>query len=75
MGKSITVGEGSLLSLSMGNTELTVFISAALGNLKHNNQSIQAISIQSPLGAALKGHKEGDTIAFNQKKYKIVALA
>lgn len=75
MGKSITVGEGSLLSLSMGNTELTVFISAALGNLKHNNQSIQAISIQSPLGVALKGHKEGDTIAFNQKKYKIVALA
>jgi transcription elongation GreA/GreB family factor len=37
--------------------------------------SIQAISLQSPLGMALKGHKEGDTIAFNQKKYTIEALA
>jgi transcription elongation GreA/GreB family factor len=46
-----------------------------LGTLKHNDQSIQAISIQSPLGAALKGHKEGDTITFNQKKYKIETLS
>jgi len=27
------------------------------------------------LGSALRGHKEGDVIAFNQKKYKIEALA
>lgn len=75
MNKSITVGEGSLLTVSLGSNQLTIFISAALGTLKHNDQSIQAISIQSPLGAALKGHKEGDTIAFNQKKYKIETLS
>lgn len=74
-GKAITVGEGSLLTLSLGNNKLTIYIAAALGTLNHNGLSIQAISLQSPLGMALKGHKEGDTIAFNQKKYTIEALA
>lgn len=72
---SITVGEGSLLTVALGANKLTIYISAALGNLKHENQAIQAISLQSPLGMALKGHKLGDIISFNQKKYSIEALA
>jgi transcription elongation GreA/GreB family factor len=75
MSKSITVGEGSLLNVSLGANKMTIYISAALGNLKYSGQSVQAISIQSPLGTALRGHKEGDVIAFNQKKYKIESLA
>lgn len=75
MSKSITVGEGSLLTVSLGANQMTLYIAAALGSLKYNGQMVQAISIQSPLGSALRGHKEGDIIAFNQKKYKIEALA
>jgi transcription elongation GreA/GreB family factor len=73
--KSISVGEGSLLNVSLGSNQLTIYISAALGSIKYNDQSVQAISIQSPLGLALRGHKEGDVIAFNQKKYKIESLS
>lgn len=72
--KSISVGEGSLLNVTVGSNELTIYIAAALGSLKHNNHPIQIISIQSPLGMALRGHKEGDTVTFNQKKYKIQEL-
>lgn len=75
MSKSITVGEGSLLTVSLGGNQMMLYISAALGSLKYNGQMVQAISVQSPLGSALRGHKEGDIIAFNQKKYKIEALA
>lgn len=73
--KSITVGEGSLLKVNLGSAAFMIYIAAALGNISFNQQSVQIISIQSPLGATLKGHKEGDTISFNQKKYTIEALA
>jgi transcription elongation GreA/GreB family factor len=52
-----------------------MYIAAALGVMKYNNIPFQVISIQSPLGTALRGHKTGDSITFNQKKYTITELA
>lgn len=72
---SITVGEGSLLSVTVNANPLNIYIAAALGVMKYNNIPFQVISIQSPLGAALRGHKTGDSITFNQKKYTITELA
>jgi hypothetical protein len=72
---SITVGEGSLLSVTVNGNPLNIYIAAALGVMKYNNIPFQVISIQSPLGAALRGHKTGDSITFNQKKYTITELA
>jgi hypothetical protein len=72
---SITVGEGSLLSVTVNANPLNIYIAAALGVMKYNNMPFQVISIQSPLGAALRGHKTGDNITFNQKKYTITELA
>lgn len=73
--KSNLVGEGSLLHVSFGTTNMVIYIGAALGSLEYQRQSIHVISGLSPLAIALKGHTTGNVINFNQKKYKIEELA
>ena len=62
-----TVDFGSLVISNKGK----YFISVALGKIVINNTEYYALSLASPIGQALKGHKQGDSISFNRQNIVI----
>ncbi len=61
------IGFGSIVFTDLG----IYFISIGLGKVQYLNQSIYLISMASPIGKVLKGHKSGDTITFNKRQFSI----
>lgn len=61
--KSETIGYGSWIETSMGN----YFIALGVGKL----EDTFVISLVSPLGKALMGHKKGESICFQNRIIKI----
>ena len=51
------------------------FISAAIGQLKVEDQVFFAISGEAPLAKAMMGRKEGDSFSFNKKSFTIKRIA
>ena len=47
------------------------YLSTSLGKLTLDDHKIVALSVQSPLGAKLKGLKEGDMLTMNEKQLVI----
>ncbi|MEY3417129.1 MAG: hypothetical protein RL711_1150 [Bacteroidota bacterium] len=64
------VQQGSLVNTSNGQYYLA--IGAGLVTIDH--QPYYVISMQSPIGALLKGKKIGDSFSFNGKKISILGL-
>lgn len=54
---------------------LWLFVSTALPKIKVDNQTVFAISPQSPLGTALMGNGIGFTTEINGKKYQIESVS
>jgi transcription elongation GreA/GreB family factor len=54
---------------------LTVYISVALPKIAIDNQSIFAISPQSPLGSLLMGKNTGSSFVLNTKEYVIQSIS
>lgn len=50
------------------------FISIGLGKLSLENDTVYAISLQSPLGKLLLNKKEGEKISFNDKSILILQI-
>lgn len=65
--KSVSVGIGSLVQTN----NAWLFISQAIGKITVGNETVIAVSPQSPLGIKLIGLKENDTAEFNGIKYTI----
>lgn len=61
--KSETIGFGSFVETNIGN----YFIAVGLGTL----EEAFIISLLSPLGKALIGHKKGDSVQFQNRTFKI----
>ncbi|MCP4439192.1 MAG: GreA/GreB family elongation factor [Aureispira sp.] len=51
-----------------------LFIATSLGKLMLEKQSCFVISPNAPLGQALMGAKEGDSIPFRNQQFKIVSI-
>jgi transcription elongation GreA/GreB family factor len=64
----------ALGSLVFTNTHI-FFIAVALGKIVAEADTIQSVSPQSPLGAALMGHRAGDSITLNNQVFTIVSIA
>ncbi|MCT4643362.1 MAG: hypothetical protein N4A74_00140 [Carboxylicivirga sp.] len=62
-----TADFGSLVISNKGK----YFISVALGKIVINDTEYYALSLASPIGQALKGHKQGDSISFNRQNIVI----
>ncbi|WP_041257550.1 3-oxoacyl-ACP synthase [Fibrella aestuarina] len=58
---------GSVVNTSQG----TFFLSISAGRLTVDGASYMAVSIASPIGALLRGHRAGDEVRFNQTTYRI----
>ena len=67
---SETIQAGSLISTSLGQ----FFMSAGLGKVTMNSQDYFAIAPTSPIGTALLGKKEGDSIDLNGRHYDILEV-
>ncbi|MCG8579307.1 MAG: GreA/GreB family elongation factor [Bacteroidales bacterium] len=68
LNKTYTAVEfGSLVCTNKG----IYFMVFAHGKLKLDHKDYFILSMASPIGQALKGAKEGDTISFNQQAFKI----
>ncbi len=67
---SADVRIGSLVVTDQGR----FFICVALGKAMVEGQQVYALSPASPLGKQLAGAKEQDTIAMNERLYKIISL-
>jgi len=65
-----TVTLGAVVSTSLGN----LFISAGIGEIKIGNQSIKAISINSPLAQSLLSKHKNDTFLLNGKEFTILNI-
>nr|WP_294775404.1 GreA/GreB family elongation factor [uncultured Flavobacterium sp.] len=52
-----------------------LFISAALPKITINDQTIFALSPQSPLGSQLMGNQVGDSVSVNGKNYTIESIS
>lgn len=65
------VSVGSLLYSDKG----CFLIALALGKLIVEDQTVFAISIQSPLGKALSGARQGDQVTFNGISYQVKEIA
>ncbi len=63
-------GFGSLIRTNLG----IYFISIGLGQIKYLNQSYYLLSLASPIGKVLKGHKAGDIISFNGKEITLLEV-
>lgn len=61
---------GSIVTASLGN----YFIAISAGKLLVDGQTYYAISMDSPLGAQLKGKKAGDEFIINGKKGTIMGV-
>lgn len=68
---SSLVSPGSLVQTDKG----FFLISLALGKVQVEEQFIFAISIQAPLGKALAGAKQKDTVLFNGVSYQVIAIS
>lgn len=68
--KAVTekVGFGSLVNTSTGK----YFISVGLGKIALDQEMIYAVSLASPIGQALMGTQQGDTITFNGNSIQIL---
>lgn len=58
---------GSLIVTDRG----SYFISIGIGKIVIDNSIVYAISLNSPLGAQLKGKKAGDILQFNGREFHI----
>lgn len=65
------VSPGSLVQTNKG----IFLISLALGKIQVEEQLIFAISIQAPLGKALAGSKQKDTVIFNGVSYQVITIS
>ncbi len=65
-----TVTLGAVVSTSLGN----LFISAGIGEIKMGDQTIKAISINSPLAQNLLNKRINDTFALNGKEFTILNI-
>ena len=54
--------------------KFTFYISSALPKIKIENKEIIALSLQSPLGLAMKGKVQNDFFSFNGVTYNIKAI-
>lgn len=61
---------GSLVKTSKGQ----FYISVALGKLNIDGQTVTAISLQSPLGAFLKGKEVNETVIINSNIFLIESI-
>jgi transcription elongation GreA/GreB family factor len=61
---------GSLVLTELGN----YFISIGAGKVITEQLQVYTISIASPIGMALKGHKSGDVVEFGEKKFRIQSI-
>lgn len=68
---SESVIKGSLVKTDRG----YLFLSIALGKMKVNEQTVVALSPQSPLGKQLMGLKVGENTVMNGAKYVVEAIA
>lgn len=67
---SAEVRKGSLVKTNKG----YFFIAAGIGKINVNNETITAISIQSPLGQKLFGKKVNDSAEINGIQYLITGI-
>ncbi len=67
---SVQIAKGTLIQSDKG----ILFLSVGLGKIIIDEQTVFAISPQSPLGLKLVGKKENDTVEMNGVKYKIEEL-
>lgn len=65
------IGKGSLVQTNNG----CFFISTALGKIQAGDKTVIAISLQSPLGNALKGLSTGASVSLNGNTYTIEAVS
>ncbi len=68
---SDTVRLGSLVHTDQGN----YFIAIPAGKLLVNGITWYALSLSSPIGVSLMGHKAGETLVFNGKEIVITQVA
>jgi len=68
--KFVKVEFGSLVETSNG----TYFISIALGKIKLANTDYYPISLASPIGKLIYQKKEGDSIEFQGRIFKIIRI-
>lgn len=64
------VEPGAMIELPAG----WFYISAGMGKIVVDNESIFCISLQSPIGVALKHKKVTDIITFNDQKFTIKTI-
>ena len=65
------IGEGSMVKTSQGN----YFIAISAGKLELENGLYYLVSLASPIGAALAGHKAGEHISFRGQQVSILEVA
>lgn len=65
-----TVALGSLVSTTRG----VYFISVGIGKVKIGNETIYAISLDSPIGQLLHKRKQGDEIVFQEHTFSILEI-
>lgn len=68
--KTSIIEKGSLVQLTSG----WFYLSVALGKIQVKDLDVFALSLQSPLGALLKGKSIGDVIVLNAKKLKVESI-
>lgn len=52
----------------------TLFFAAAIGKINADGKDIMVLSIQSPLGVALKGKAKGDLVHFNGRQMQVLEV-
>ena len=67
---SLSVGLGTLAKTSAG----YFFISISIGKIEINNQTIIAVSSNSPIGLVLKGKKVGESFLFMGKGEDVLGV-
>lgn len=65
------VDKGSLVTTNL----LRLYIAISAGRLVVDENEYYAISINTPLGMALKGKKSEDTVIFQNKKHEILQIS
>lgn len=69
-----TVSDKIILGSVVKTTNNNFFISVSAGKIDINEGSFFAISHHSPIGTLLLGKEKGDTIEFNNNKFKITEV-
>ena len=70
------IGISALVELSIDDQEKKfIFLLPASGSsVTHNKQTIQSLSLDSPLGKRIFQSQEGDSFDFNGKEYEIIRV-